>query len=203
MSAGDVYKAAVLWAVGGVDDPEVNVFHYRQGEDQVKPTPSEDLATALYEDALQAVADCISDAIQTSTIQVRGVTTPTEGGDFTFDPAIVGGLSGQTYALQIAQLISWSTGLIGRHYKGRNFLPPPTEDVINGAGSISSGQLTLLNSAALALVHIDATGTHGEWLLCIHSKPDPDADPPWAGADTNVTSWAIRDRVKTQRRRGI
>ena len=203
MATGDIYKGVPLYAVGGVADPDVNVWHFEQGSGQVKPTASEDLATALYEDVLPIVMDCLSDALQVSTIEVRGVTTPTEGGDFTFTPSVPGTLTGQTYALQIAQLISWSTGNIGRHYRGRTYLPPCTEGEIDGAGSIVPAQLARLNNAALALTAIGTTATHGTWFLVIHSEPNALSTPPWAGADTRVTSWSIRDRVKTQRRRGI
>lgn len=203
MAAGDIYKATIIWDVGGVAAPNENVLHYFQDILQVQDTAADDLATAIYEDVLPAMAECLSDAISSATIQVRGVTTPTEGGDFTFDPAVTGALTGQTYALQCAQLISWSTGLIGRHFKGRNYLPAPTEDAVGGAGVLSPTQLENLNGAAEAMILIAPTGTHGKWNLVVHSEPNPDADPPWDGADTQVTSWSIDDHVKTQRRRSI
>lgn len=204
MGVGELWTASVIWNVGGVARPMANVLHYRQATVKVQSTDILDLAKALELEVIPAMADCISDAVECSLVKIRSISDPTIGGDVSFLAPIPGTASGETYALQNAPLISWSTGLIGRHYQGRTYMPPPVESAISGAGAIGSGLLSLLGTAATAMVTIPSSpGFHAAYDLIVYSKANPDSTPPWGGAATLVQSYRVADHLKTQRRRSL
>lgn len=199
---GGVWRASIIWTFSGVAAPQVNVLHYRQLTDTVAATNPEDLANGVFNQVVTSMADCISDAISCDLIQIRGISDPTAGGDFAFSPATAGTLTGQTYAPQCSSLISWKTGLIGRHYQGRTYFPPPVEGSVDGAGQIGSTLLASLNTAANDMMTIPETGVNAGYNLVIYSAPGPGGSG-WLGAITSVNSYAVRAHVKTQRRRGL
>jgi len=201
LSSGDIFELTVVYTVGGVARPSNNVFHYQQVADNLTGEDAENLAQSFQDNALDALMACTSAANTCNLIRVRGVTVPTVGVDHSVSPGVDGGASGQTYALQTAALISWRTGLVGRHYQGRNYIPASTEDNVDGAGGLGTTLRGLLNDAAEAIMTLPASLTVSEYDLVIHSAPT--TTPSWAGADTVVTSFSIADFLKTQRRRGL
>lgn len=201
MSSGDIYSVEVVYTVGGVARPSANVLHYKQNSVNLSGLDAENLAQAVEDNVLTPIMGCISAATTCNLIRVRGVTDPTQGADHAVSPGVDGTFSGQTYALQCASLISWKTGLVGRHYAGRTFIPGATEDAYDGAGAIGTTLRANLVAAAEAMLAISASAFVSSYSLVIHSAPT--ATPPWAGADTVVTSYSISDFVKTIRRRGL
>jgi len=202
MAVGAVWRCAIVWTFGGVARPMVNVLHYRQLTSTVAADDVTDVELAVELLAVQYIAAVISDAFTCNLIQIRGISDPTAGGDFAVSPGIQGALTGQTYSPQCSQLIAWKTGLIGRHYQGRNFLPPPTEGEVNGAGALSSGQMTALDAAATGLEDLAGGGSHAAYDLVVYSAPTT-TPVAWGGAITNVNSHSVRDHLKTQRRRSL
>lgn len=203
MAVGELWRVSFLWQVSGVDDPMVNVFHYRQATASVATPEPTDVATAMYDDVAPTIAVAISDQISITTFQVRSISDPTVGGDVSFGTPIVGVQAGETYALQANPLIRWHTGRVGRHYQGRNWLPPANEAGVGGAGAVAGGYLTNVSNAAAAIMTIPASPTHAAYDLIVYSAPNPDAVPPWGGDATIVSSFSIAPFLKTQRRRGL
>jgi hypothetical protein len=120
---------------------------------------------------------------------------PTER-SYTTGLPIAGTEAGGNYDPQSAILVSLRTDSIGRHYRGRTFLPPVSETDAQSSLNIANalliadqfeGLVTVLNAVA----GIDA--------VIVWSKPSG----AWLGAKTPVTKVMVDQWLRTQRRRAI
>jgi len=138
MAVNDVTKLAFVHSMTGADGDIIVTHHYRQTQ-QGSANPGVAQAVEDLVDAWQSLAqgdwlDSQSDRLTLQSIQARSITDPTVGFDRavgaqgTLDPVGLG-----TTSLRVAPVVSLRTGLIGRSFRGRNFLPPPNEtDIENG-----------------------------------------------------------------------
>lgn len=169
MATGDIYRLTVLFNDSAGGNEMVNVLHYKQVGGIVEPTPAQDLLEAYLAEAAPAHAVPVSSTFRIYKLEARGVTDPTAGADLSFVPIVGGQTSGDTMPFQTGSLVSWKTGLIGRSFRGRTYLPPYTE---NGqtAGSLTSAMLTALGVFGVEAVNLPATASYGEWQLVIWSQ---------------------------------
>lgn len=149
MAIGDIYRVAIEGKMYSND--VVNVIHYQTAVSVgTVASEVEALGVAMENDFLPDYLDLIVPAYNVERIAVRGVTNPTLGVDV-FPVGAVGLRPGDPEASQVAGLLNLRTGLIGRRYYGKMYLPGiPDADVINGVISPDYSS--------------DATGHLAEWL---------------------------------------
>lgn len=200
MGVGSLYRLAVI-GQGGLAQELVCAFHYRQFSATVGSNGAEDLCTAWENQIANIFADTFSSSSLLTSLEARGITDPTEGFDKSITPAIGGTRStGEPLPPQSSGVITWTTGLIGRHYRGRNYLWY-TNETDQSQGTWTSGYQTVMDIFAAAALLLAPSVNNAGFDLMVYSKPDLDADPPWGGAITPVTSYRVNNLVCTQRRR--
>lgn len=118
----------------------------------------------------------------TSTGPLVGVAVQNLQGDATLLPV----------PINCSMLLTKTTALGGRKYKGRAYLPPlyPGEDVISHNGSINQAFVDNLN----------------DWYGNAYTELDGSALPPYlfhsgAEAPTLIAGWSVSTLIATQRRR--
>lgn len=134
-----------------------------------------------------------------SKIEVRGITDPTAGFDYPI--SIAGAVSGDMLPPQDAAVISWRTGLVGKAYRGRSFLPYQPE-ASQAYGVWASGWIDQLQLFAddLITLYDAATGFVPFARLVVHSTV-LDGAPRAVPLDTPVNTALVNVFVKGQDRR--
>lgn len=200
MAIGDIFRFSVVGT--GADEQElVNVYHYRQEQALVFDTPGEDLVQAWQLAAETAYSGCFGSDCAIRQYQVRGVTDPTYGFDLVLVEPVGGGLGGEMWPPQDTSLIKWSTGLIGKSFRGRTYAWPATEGHQEN-GRISSGLRANLIAFADTAVLIGENPDTATWQMGVlstyHNKVKR-TEPLF----TPVINGIVRDFVFTQRRRHV
>jgi hypothetical protein len=195
MAVGDVYRLGVVSSFTGFDQM-VNVFHYEQLADGAFPGAQE-LCLQWEADALPAYLDLLSTRITVQILEARQVL----GGAESFDLGI--GVNGELSSddivpLTSAPIISWRTGLAGRSFRGRTYLPPVPEGN-QDAGNLDSAYSDLMDAFAAAN-RLLINGVTEEFQLVVFSTVE-DGSPRVPPIATPVTSWVVRDNMGSQRRR--
>jgi hypothetical protein len=106
----------------------------------------------------------------------------------------VGGVGASLAAPQVQGLIKKLTGVRGRKFQGRMFIPDMTEADVGDLGTIASGGLTKLNNIAAAWMALPTTVTSGNIvsMVLLHN----DATTP-----TGLSLMLAEPKVATLRRR--
>lgn len=113
-------------------------------------------------------------------------------------PQVVAGSSAGTYAAGAGFKITWGTGQIrnGRRVRGTTFIVPAASNVYSANGTIASGVLTAMNTAAATLLsQLSAGGTS----LAVWSRP---VETPTARAGVMTSVVAGSCSTKTAILRG-
>ena len=134
------------------------------------------------------------------------------GGDETLNhplpAATIGALTGDALPGQNSMLVSVHTGVRGRRYRGRFYVPGVTETGSTG-GRIIGAQLTALNALAEGIQSAFTGSGNVNWELAVYSPVSPPPPPPKTPklkADTITTPATdlVADSViVTQRRRRL
>lgn len=198
MAIDDIFRFSIV-GTGEQEQELVNVLHYKQLDALILDSPGEDLVQAFQTDAEALFSACFGSGCAIRQYEVRGVTDPTYGFDLVLSSPVAGGLGGESWPPQDTSLIKWSTGLIGRSFRGRSYVWPATEGHQN-SGRISSGLRTNLVAYADAAVLIGDGIATSRWVMGVLSTVHngvPRAEPLF----TPVVEGIVRDFVYTQRRR--
>lgn len=92
---------------------------------------------------------------------------------------------------ETALVTTWTTGIVGRSYRGRNYWPGLATSVMDENGTLFAARLTAYQATFDGLLsYLDDDGTY---FLAINS--------PTLGASTPVTGCVVRDTLHHQRRR--
>lgn len=194
MAMGSIYRVSVVGA-SVYSDLQVCTFHYRADANTILDTQSQDLAEAWFGDLLDLWRALMNVSSLVTRISVRGVTNPTEGFDLPVASVDgVGLLTGDALPPQSAGVITWTTGLVGRRYRGRTYTWQGSESQ-QAAGQWTSAFTTPAGTFATAARLIGDGLATAEYTLVVHSRT--------GGIDTPVTSHIIRPYVYTQRRRSL
>lgn len=135
MPVNDIFQSSINWDIAG--EPAANVVHFRQSEyDGLTSRP------ALCVILLGLISDSINtffmpdlgDVITLPTLDCFVVNDPLSEG--ATSPALTGGDIGDIVSRRTAVVVKKLTGLRGRSFRGRMFLPPPTE------GRQANGEIT-------------------------------------------------------------
>lgn len=190
MAVGDLYRLSVLYSNPNSGCNAANVLCYRQDDVLVFDEPGPDLVAAFKASAEAGIQSVVSTDWQIVTYRVRGLTDPTYGYDLE-QSGVSGSQSGEPLPPQVAQLISWKTGRVGRHFNGRSYLPSTTE-ANQTRGNLIPLQLTGLQDLAEDMVVIGDGVTTANWQLGIYSTVE---------GFTPITHGIIRPSLKTMRNR--
>lgn len=202
MAAGSIYRIAIIGS-GGLGQELVNTLYYRAVNDTIFDTQSEDLAQAWAASQTTLFAGTFASSNQLQRLEVRGVTDITEGFDYSYPSPVAGTRTGSDpLPPQSAGIITWTTGLVGRRYRGRSFLWYTVEGD-QSQGTWDAGYLGAMAAYADNSLTIGDGITTSFYAQVVHSAPKPAATPPWAGADTDVNSYIVRNLVYQQRRRRV
>lgn len=199
MAVGDILQTTAVYDVVAADGELANIYHYRQTLYDGFSTDFAlgDLLANLF-GALIAVnlMPALSTSITLDRIDFHYVNKPTIGG--TAPQAVVGLVVTQLLPLRSAPVIKKITGLRGRSFQGRNYLPPLTEDVQDG-GVLSAGIVTGLIAYAGSLLTIDDGGMINQWQQTIYSATL--STPPTIFVDTLVEDIVVNPVLGTVRGR--
>lgn len=201
MAVGDVFKLAFLHDVPEADGDVIITHHYRQ-TGQVTPLVGvplvQDVVDAWMDEGQTTYLAVLSSLIVLDTIQARGITNPLFGADdaVTLSGGRAAGISGLT-SPRNSVVASLRTGLIGRSYRGRFYMPPPNEDDIEASILTGAYQNDLL-AYILAAVEVISVASGNTYAMTIFS-PTLSALGPII--DNLITSWLVRRQIGSQRRR--
>jgi len=195
MAIGDFYKVAILGR-SGAGDQLVNTLAYKQASANLYPTPSEDLAQAFAQsDVLGTLyVAAMSDDCKIYAVQVRGITTPSEGFDLALDPELTGTRTGEQLPPQDTCVVTFTTGKIGRRYRGRNFMFP-TGEADQSVGAWLTGYTDAVSAYCAGLQSVEVASVTGNYGQHVYSRK--------FSIGTPVTGHIVRTFVKSQRRRQI
>lgn len=189
MAINDVYRVAIEAEIAG--QKLVNVLHYRQNSISLVEIGAEFVLTCVEEELIPAYALLVSASVSFRRITAVQVAELGETAERGID--VPGGISGETYALQVSPLLSWKTGMAGRSNRGRTYLFPPGEGQIGAGGVIAAINRPDYLALANQMKSIGTTLQPGAFSLGIYSKKES----VW----NVVTSVVLRDYAATQRSR--
>jgi hypothetical protein len=195
VATDDVYEVAIVGAQTG--SLIVSTLHYRTFAGGVGTKQQEmlALAEAVLNEIIPSMAALCVDTLIWDTIRVRDVHDDTLGVDRSISGA--GALSSEGMPKQIAALILWRTGFIGRSNQGRLYLPAISEAWWDGEAWVS-GFLTAVTAfagevTAVAIADFPDPGNDFAFDQVVYSKLNDVA--------RNVISFGLSPQPATQRRR--
>lgn len=192
MAVNSIYRLSIESFGGTGNSDVVNVFHYKALDATIFDTQVEDLIQAWQAEVQSLYLALMCSNFALARLVVRGVTNPTEGADFSYSPVEAGTREATNLPNQNAALVLWKTGLIGRRFNGKSYLPPAGEGD-NNQGVLVAGYQTSINNFAAAAIEMGDGITTARYGLVVHSVV--------GSADTIVTSHSIMTEFRTQRRR--
>lgn len=146
----------------------VNVLHFRLIGDPLSTDTDTlaDLCDAVDTNIVPDYLSFLSSACTLDRIVARTITNPPVG----FEKAknVAGDAGGTPHPHQIALLIVWKTGFLGREFTGRTFLPPTQQSGLANS-SWTSGILTAAADIAVDLLALAASTTN-TWEFIVWSK---------------------------------
>lgn len=116
--------------------------------------------------------------------------------DLNVSPPSPGAGTGEPLPGNVTSTVSWRTGLAGRRFRGRIYVPGYSEPSVDVNDLLSSVAVNLLSSAAAAL--INSALTSGK-LTIFHPPKDPPT--PYDNTTTDVLTAVVENIVDSQRRR--
>lgn len=179
--------------------PGVTSFFTDPASGNPDPAPLRTFFNALaglLPSGLTITVPATGDLIEETTGQLAGTWTATP------TPTVVTGTNTNTYAGNAGAVVHWlSTDVVnGRRVRGRSFLVPLGSSVFDTAGSLSSGTLTTIQTAAAALL---ASAT---WHPVVWARPYTDPagiHPSRVGSKHPATSYRVPDLAISLRSRRV
>lgn len=197
MAENSVYRLAVENTFTG-NDQIINVFHYKQVAVGGAQPGATELGDEWIADVLPAYRALLSGRITVLGLTIREVTG-TEEAEFTVNQNGLLESAADITPLQTAPLISWRTGVAGRSFRGRTYLPPIPE-THQDAGNLNSTYVGLMEDFAEAAKVIENAVTVDLFQLGIWSTVEDNA-PRVPPVFTPVTAYVIRSVTGGQNRR--
>lgn len=192
MATGDSYKLEIIGAFGFGQQFVVS-HHYRQTLDFPGSTGAEQVIEAWQSDCQSAFLATVPIGAGILKFVARGILGNLE--QFEKPVSLIQGTkSGDPLPPNAPPIISWRTGLFGRRFRGRTFMPSGTETDQSG-GEINSTFVNLLTSYGNSTLSITASVAGDTFEHVIFSKT--------GNVVTPVTSFVVRTTLATQRRRRL
>lgn len=194
MAVGDLYELSLVGIQTGSEI--VSTFKYRT-ETAVGSKQDEMLALAeeFLNTGIPSIAAICSDSLAWHTIRVRDIIDPINGIDRSVSAS--GAVTGDFMPKQVAALILWRTGFIGRSRQGRLYLPAVTEAQFDGEEWDSGFQASVTGFAGainlLAISDFPDTGDDFTFQQGVYSTVEANFFP--------IISFGLQPVPATQRRR--
>ena len=174
----------------------INTFHVENSVEwdfsamQVLATDFRDWFDTYYE-------ACISDEVSLTQVQVRKYDpTAPLAYDLPVSPPIAGTRPGECLPGNVTCTMSWRTGLAGRRFRGRVYVPGISEADVSVFDEVSSTVINLLATAGVQL--LTSALTAGALGVFHAPKEVPSA---FDNTITQIVSVVLEDIVDSQRRR--
>jgi len=197
MSVGDIYRLSVRSQRTGSGDDVVNGWHFRQFNPLVFDTAGEDLIGAWENYCQDLYLGLMSTIYVLDLFEVRQIV----GGNEIFQQTVsrVGtrGTDATVLPAQTSCIVNWQTGLAGRRFRGRTFMPPASEgDIVEGLFE-STYLAGVDNFIAAMITDMASIGIEfASWELVVHSTAG-------APTSTNVISGSGNPNPGQRRSRRI
>lgn len=194
MAQFDVFSLAIE-GLGASGQQLVNRMYYEQSS-AVGDNDGTLLIDAWYASCMAQFQDMIGVDIAVTEMHTRNLNQPLFGIDYALSPTLAGTVTGDGLPPQCAGCLQFTTGLIGKQNRGRNYLWPTGESMQNH-GQWNSTYQGLV--AAYGAVIETITAGSSTWRLVVLAGVDPGATP----LGIVVTEVTLDPIVRTQRRRVI
>lgn len=150
LRAADVIQFSVFCQAG--DQTSVNVFNYMV-QSVVDPGPSLNDAAARFSDlVVTQYAGCMSPQAQYLGVKASVITSgPPPMPGFKVEHT-AGTMTGDLLPRAVSGLIQWQTDYSGKSYRGRTFVPFPSEAGSTSAGEPSTVYQTAVDDLASAII---------------------------------------------------
>jgi len=193
-----------MWTLQA-EQAAVNTWYYNVVALSGTPTTDQDIANYVDLQLAAQMKSMISTDASYRGIQVTLLQRPTNPPATVFANTRVGAgtVSPPDCPRQCCGLISWVTALSGRRYRGRFYVPFPTNGFLATDGVPTAAYQTLMSGLATDIRTITsvpnaaATGT-ASTVMVIHHRPGISPTP----SITAVTGQSVAAKFATQRRRG-
>lgn len=193
MSQGNTYQCSVIFDSPNVDGDMVNVLHYILTDEQ---TPlDEDLFCLEVAELVGAVyvagySPSGTNETELDRVDCFNVDQPTFANTAVVNQA--GTVTDPSGSIRAAPVISKKTGLRGRSFRGRMFLPYPTESQTT-EGQLEAAFQTNMQSFADDLIIVTDGTTANQYKLAVRSE--------FLSVSTLVTSMIVRSDMGSIRGR--
>jgi hypothetical protein len=192
----DTVQVDLIWQLDGVDFA-ANVLHFLVGPSfEVDQSAADDIADAVgaaFDAGGTSWKDITNTGMGLKRVLVRDLREASQP-QFVGDVSLLGNNASDPLPLQTSLCVTLRTGLAGRKFRGRVYLPPPTEGQSDTNGNPSAGTATAAATFIDAMV--DLANPSGDMALAVTSRVSSESTP--------VTEVVVRDLVwDTQRRRQI
>lgn len=157
-AAGDIIEVSFCMRLNNQNG--INVRHYRV--QTIAGTGATDAQiTAFFESTFKSTyLPCIANAAVWYGTKCQRIFPLPKSGISTTSGGVSPGTGGASpLPTQVAGLISHTTALAGRSYRGRKYIPFPTTTQLTAAGDPTPAYITLLNSICVADVSTLTAGT--------------------------------------------
>lgn len=199
---GQVSRLTVYCYCPGDAQAGLMTIHLRQDNHTAAGVTAAELAEAFYALVAPPLADCMSSSATVQGVICNVYQTATDRVEFSgrsADPATPGTVVQPMVPGQVAALLRKNTNLAGPAFRGRNYIPFLPVTFIVGAGALTAGALTALNTFRTTMgitnSYIGPGGTATATMVLAHHGTLP-------LTSTEVFSTSIALGVATQKRRG-
>ncbi len=203
MALNDVYQASIIFSHPQADGPVVNVVHYRldliitpRNEESYCGQLSGEIVTL----AVAGIIPSLTANWELEEVVCFNLNQPQ------FQASTPSGVTGSNVSpndlpIRSAPLISKRTGLRGRSFRGRMYLPSITEES-QQAGEIIPAEIVILDAYGASLINIVTAGDLNQFNLEVYSPtlstpPTIIVATPVATMTTNGVLATIRGRQVT------
>lgn len=196
-----IAELAVVSIVGDVE--ATNVFHMDFA--QVTPLTALDLENAAADISAAFVSHLeVPLSSDVGVLEVRARDLTVQFGAGIVYPVAGNGGSGAATPLPpgSAVVVTWTTGIVGRSFRGRSYLMGLPEGLVDEEGRIAGATHTALGTGATAFIGALDPGALSGAQLCVTSKFHNGA-PRATGVSTPITNRQVRIHIHSQRRRNI
>jgi len=199
MALNDVQVMAVVFSVSGADGEIVNTHQYKLTQWSSSTTRIENLAELADFLQTQYEADLLPDLPTGVTLErIEGYVLQ-GGGVASVNLAVgtSGGVAGDFIPVRDAMVVNKQTGLRGRSFRGRNFLPPLSESNQNG-GIVIAGFVSIVEDFYAGIVEFD-NGAGDVFNMVVYSPTlTVDTENP---VTNQVSNFVVNNRIGSIRRR--
>jgi len=196
-----VANTAQLDIIYTCDSQRVENTLYARFSTAPDATQIADLAAAVKAAWIDNIMPLLSSTVSLIAVEASDLTSAS--GPQTIDTGGLpeaGGVTSRAMPSNVALCVSFRTGLRGRSFRGRNYLPGMSSDAVSeGVNEVNAAYQTSIRNAYLA-VQLTIEGVGAEWVVVSRYA---DGSPRTAGVATPITNVVFTDNVVDSQRRRL